>query len=108
MDVKSEQKSAAPNPVERGVDTCTIEELEAVIWEQFHVRVVVRASRYLYVKAPPMVLTTMSDKAKGSLRVWEFLGKIQSLVSEHEIDIVTGLGEAPCGNWLLRSVMRSY
>ena len=108
MTVRSKQKGAAPNPTERGVDTCTIEEFEDTIWEQFHVRVIVRASRYVHVKALPMVLTTLSDKAKGSLRVCEFLGKIQPLTSEHEIDIVTGLGEAPCGNWLLRSVMRSY
>lgn len=82
----------------------TVEELEAKVWAQDKVRIVVRAPG-----AQQIGDYTQKNAAQGNWSVTEFLRKrLNGVLNGCEAVVLMGDGEQPHGRTLLNSVRESY
>jgi hypothetical protein len=82
----------------------TVKELEAKVWEQDGVRMIVRDRSKLKTKEYGQV-----KAAQGSWSIKRFIrNRIEPLVKDKEVVIIDGNGNIPHGKTLLKKVRKSY
>jgi len=81
----------------------TVEELEKKVWNQDHVRIVVRDRSNAKVKD-----YNQKKAAKENWRMSQFLNnRIAPLVKDREVAVIGG-GKIPNGNMKLKMIRKSY
>ena len=82
----------------------TVEQLEAKVWAQDGIRIVIRAALSANVKD-----YTLKNAAQANWSIAEFLRKrITPLLKGHEVVVLQGDGEEPHGRTLLSSIRAKY
>ena len=82
----------------------TVQELEKKVWDQDHVRIVVRDRSNVKVKE-----YDQKRAAQENWRITQFLNnRIAPLVKDREVAVIDGDGKMPNGNIQLKTIRLSY
>jgi hypothetical protein len=82
----------------------TIEELEKKVWDQDHIRIIVRDRSNATVKE-----YNQKRAAQDNWRITQFLkNRIAPLIKDREAAVIDGDGKIPHGNIKLNTIRQSY